>query len=133
MSSRPRPGRAGAARAHLLLTGRVQGVHFRSTGQRRARALRLAGWARNLPDGRFEAVAEGDPRALARFVAWCGRGPEDALVRLMDVTFAPATGAPTPFIVRVGPGEDPPHGPGRSGRPGGGPPPIVRVRVSPRR
>lgn len=116
-------------RAHVLLIGRVQGVRFRVLAQRRANALGLVGWARNRPDGRFEAVAEGDVRMLARFLAWCRRGPARAVVRRVDLRIGPATGRLTRFGVRAAPGEDPPGVPLRSdlrpGRHAG----AVRVRV----
>ncbi len=44
-------------RAHILVSGHVQGVFFRDNTQRWAAGLNLAGWVRNLPDGRVEAVA----------------------------------------------------------------------------
>ncbi|MBI5367263.1 MAG: acylphosphatase, partial [Planctomycetes bacterium] len=47
------------ARAHVLVAGRVQGVCFRACTREEARRLGVAGWVRNLPDGRVEAVFEG--------------------------------------------------------------------------
>jgi acylphosphatase len=46
----------------------------------------VAGWCRNLPDGRVEAVFEGDPRAVEAAVTWCRGGPSSALVTSVDVT-----------------------------------------------
>ncbi len=47
--------------------------------------LGISGWARNLPDGRVEIVAEGDPEALDKFVEWCRHGPPDARVTAVEV------------------------------------------------
>ena len=49
--------------------GHVQGVGFRWWTRARARELGLAGWARNLDDGRVEVVAEGDPERCAALLA----------------------------------------------------------------
>jgi acylphosphatase len=62
----------------------VQGVFFRQSTETLARKLGLVGWVRNLPDGRVEAIAEGDADALARLVAFCQHGPPAA--RVDDVT-----------------------------------------------
>ncbi|NUQ35311.1 MAG: acylphosphatase [Planctomycetaceae bacterium] len=48
-------------RAHVFYSGVVQGVYFRGTAQEIARRYSVSGWVRNLPDGRVEMVAEGEP------------------------------------------------------------------------
>ena len=58
----------------------MQGVWFRHTCADRSRQLHLAGWVRNCPDGRVEAVFEGDGPTVANMVAWCHHGPERATV-----------------------------------------------------
>lgn len=55
-------------RRRYLFRGRVQGVGFRMTTRRIARAYPVAGYVRNLPDGRVEVVAEGEPEALDAFI-----------------------------------------------------------------
>ncbi len=67
-------------RLHLLISGRVQGVCFRAAARRQARTLNLAGYARNLPDGRVEIAAEGEEVSLRSFLRWAGRGPSGARV-----------------------------------------------------
>ena len=71
------------ARLHLFVSGRVQGVFFRGAAADEARTLALAGWVRNLPDGRVEIVAEGHRRALNALAAWAHNGPPAA--RVSDV------------------------------------------------
>lgn len=59
----------------LLVSGRVQGVGFRAFVAEAAGRLGLAGWVRNLADGRVEVLAEGTPGALDALAAACARGP----------------------------------------------------------
>jgi acylphosphatase len=79
-------------RAHLLIDGRVQGVYYRESARQAATALGVTGWARNLPDGRVEAMAEGPREAVERLIAWCHQGPPAAHVTGVDVTWSEATG-----------------------------------------
>ena len=67
-------------RAHVLLEGKVQGVFFRSEIKRRAVNLDLKGWVRNLPDGKVEAVFEGQRESVVTIVEFCIRGPMNAIV-----------------------------------------------------
>ena len=73
--------RDGWMTARFLVAGQVQGVGFRWFVARHARALGLAGYARNLADGRVEVVANGDEAALAAARdAAQRRGPANAHV-----------------------------------------------------
>jgi acylphosphatase len=63
----------------------VQGVFFRDTCEREARAAGVAGWVRNRWDGAVEAAFEGSADAVERMVAWCRRGPPRATVTSVDV------------------------------------------------
>jgi len=56
-------------RRRVFYSGRVQGVGFRFTAQHTARDFPVAGWVRNLPDGRVELVAEGDKKEVDAFLA----------------------------------------------------------------
>ena len=67
-------------RYRILVSGRVQGVFFRDTCRRLAREQGVAGWVRNLPDGRVEAVFEGLADDVARLVEWARNGPRLAVV-----------------------------------------------------
>jgi acylphosphatase len=72
-------------RVHVFVSGMVQGVFFRHETRRRAAAAGLAGWVRNIPDGRVEAVFEGPEDAVEEMVAWCRHGPEGADVAEVGV------------------------------------------------
>ncbi len=63
-----------------LVAGQVQGVGFRYFVQRRAAALGLTGWVRNLPDGRVEVLGQGPDEALAELARALGHGPQRAIV-----------------------------------------------------
>ncbi len=67
-------------RYRVLISGRVQGVFFRDTCRRLAEQNGVAGWVRNLPDGRVEAVFEGPAENVRRLVDWAHRGPRLAVV-----------------------------------------------------
>ncbi len=71
---------ADKARVHVVIEGRVQGVFFRASTRDEARARGLGGWVRNLPDGRVEAVFEGDKAVVENMLAWCRQGPPYAYV-----------------------------------------------------
>jgi acylphosphatase len=79
-------------RLQLFVSGRVQGVFFRGSTEAVARHLGVKGWVRNLPDGRVEVLAEGPREALDELAAWCGRGPSDAFVEKLEVTWSDSAG-----------------------------------------
>jgi acylphosphatase len=72
-------------RAHIVVSGRVQGVAFRYYTQRWASSLSLTGWVRNRPDGKVEAVAEGDEAGLQDLIGRMKAGPPMAQVDVLDV------------------------------------------------
>ena len=86
-------------RYRVLVSGRVQGVFFRDTCRRVAEEHGVAGWVRNLPDGRVEAVFEGLPEAVDALVAWCHEGPPRARVRSVE-RLDELPGAESGFAVR---------------------------------
>jgi acylphosphatase len=73
-------------RVHVLISGVVQGVFFRSNTFKRAKKLGLKGFVRNTPDGRVEAVFEGDEKAVEEILKFCNRGPLGASVENVEVT-----------------------------------------------
>ncbi|WP_345702088.1 acylphosphatase [Kitasatospora terrestris] len=80
-------------RRRVLVSGLVQGVFFRDTCRREAAGAGVAGWVRNLPDGRVEAAFEGEPEAVERMIAWCRRGPSRAVVGDVRVSDEEPSGA----------------------------------------
>ena len=75
------------ARAHVYVSGRVQGVFFRAETADLADRFGLGGWVRNLPDGRVEALFEGEKEDVEKAVEFCRRGPPGAYVRHLDVNW----------------------------------------------
>lgn len=73
----------------FTIFGRVQGVGFRYFAEDHALVENLAGHVRNLPDGRVEAVAEGEEDSVLRFERAMRRGPRSAFVERVDVETIP--------------------------------------------
>jgi acylphosphatase len=78
-------------RAHVWISGRVQGVSFRWYTQRKALELGLTGWVQNLWDGRVEAVFEGPERNVRQAVQWCHTGSPSAWVENVQVSYEGAS------------------------------------------
>jgi acylphosphatase len=76
----------------FLVSGHVQGVGFRWFAHEAARREGLSGLVRNQPDGRVEAVVEGDREAVERFEAAIRRGPSRARVADVEVDSIPPSG-----------------------------------------
>lgn len=74
---------SSSVRRRVVVSGRVQGVWFRDSCRKRAELEGLAGWVRNLPDGRVEASFEGEVTAVDALVDWCREGPR--LAQVSDV------------------------------------------------
>jgi acylphosphatase len=89
------------SRAHVFISGRVQGVNFRWYTQRKAQELGLTGWVRNLWDGRVEAVFEGEENAVRRAVEWCHRGERPAWVEQVEVDYQEPAGEFSSFRIRA--------------------------------
>ncbi len=76
---------ANEERAHVFVSGRVQGVSFRDATRSQAEQIGLSGWVRNTQDGRVEAVFEGEPDAVRQMIDWCESGPSSADVEDVSV------------------------------------------------
>ncbi|MEE2829198.1 MAG: acylphosphatase [Myxococcota bacterium] len=84
-----------------MVSGRVQGVWFRASTQQRARSLGLAGWVRNLPDGRVELVARGRRELLGELLDWVREGgPPRGQVDSVDEDWDWEEGEMTDFVIR---------------------------------
>jgi len=84
----------------LLIGGRVQGVGFRMFAAARASAEGIHGYARNLADGRVEALIEGDDEAVDRVELALRRGPAHAHVESVEVEEVQPTHRATGFSTR---------------------------------
>jgi acylphosphatase len=74
-------------RAHVWVSGRVQGVYFRAYAEDEAAFRKVAGWIRNAPDGRVEAVFEGAAASVEAMIQWCHRGSPASRVTGVEVTW----------------------------------------------
>ena len=75
------------ARCHVFVSGKVQGVFFRANTRDLALLLGINGFVRNLPDGRVEAVFEGDKEKIEKMIEFCKEGPPGAIVEKIDVNW----------------------------------------------
>ncbi|MGD2181100.1 acylphosphatase [Lusitaniella coriacea] len=78
--------------AHVWISGTVQGVGYRYSTAIQAKQLGVRGWVRNLPDGRVEAMFEGDRAQVEQMINWCNRGPSAAVVQNIEVEWEQASG-----------------------------------------
>ena len=79
-------------RARILISGLVQGVFFRREITEQARILGIRGRVKNLPDGRVEAIAEGEKARLDALIEFCHIGPRGASVRSVQVEWLDLSG-----------------------------------------
>jgi len=88
------------ARAHLIISGRVQGVYFRAETQRAALRIGVTGWVRNKRDGTVEAEVEGSSKDVGALIEWCKRGSPLSKVDRVDVAWKDYQGGWDTFEVR---------------------------------
>lgn len=74
-------------RAHVYISGDIQGVFFRDSTRQKANELDLNGWVKNMPDGRVEALFEGTSNAVREMLDWCKEGPTQATVEDVDAEY----------------------------------------------
>lgn len=72
-------------RIHLVISGAVQGVSFRTSTMKEALRLNLTGWVKNCSDGSVETVAEGEEDKVEEFILWCHQGPSLAKVESLKI------------------------------------------------
>jgi acylphosphatase len=87
-------------KAHVFISGNVQGVFYRSETKYKANKHHMNGWVRNLPDERVEAVFEGEEEDVTRLVEFCRTGPTNARVNRVNVTWEPYSGEYDSFEIR---------------------------------
>ena len=87
------------ARAHILISGRVQGVFFRVYTQRAAQEREIIGWVMNTRDGRVEAVLEGEKEKVEDMIRWCHQGSPHSRVTQVSVDWEEYTGEFDDFSV----------------------------------
>ncbi|MBI5681256.1 MAG: acylphosphatase [Methanobacterium sp.] len=79
-------------RAHVIVSGRVQGVYFRGKTRNEAKKHGVNGWVRNLPDGRVDAMIEGEMDNVEGLIDFMGRGPSYAKVTDLKLEWLEYTG-----------------------------------------
>jgi len=75
------------ARVHVIVSGKVQGVFFRQKTKQVALSLDVKGWIQNLPNGKVEAVFEGDEPAVKALIDYCYHGPSSARVDNVEANY----------------------------------------------
>lgn len=87
-------------RAHLFISGKVQGVGYRIFMSEVALTLELTGWVMNVPDTRLEAVFEGDKKSIEAAIKKCAEGIPSAVVTGVDVNWEEGPEDITAFMIR---------------------------------
>lgn len=90
----------GRARLTMRIRGRVQGVMYRVSAADEARGMGITGYARNMPDGCVEIVAEGRIDNLRMLAAWAQLGPPGAQVSDVEEAWSDSRDEFTGFMVR---------------------------------
>ncbi|NIO22665.1 MAG: acylphosphatase [Candidatus Aenigmarchaeota archaeon] len=88
------------ARAHVWISGEVQGVFFRSHIRSQAMLREIRGWVKNLPDGRVEALFEGNKDRIEELLEFCKEGPTGADVNNVEVKWEKPTSGFREFDIR---------------------------------
>jgi len=87
-------------RAHLLISGRVQGVAFRYYTQDIAQGLGVRGWVRNCWDSKVEIIVEGEDEKVKKLISWCYQGPGSAIVEKVGIEWGKYRGEFNSFAIR---------------------------------
>ncbi len=87
-------------RAHILVSGRVQGVFFRSETKREADKRGVKGWVRNLHDGRVEVVLEGEEDVVKKIIVFFRKGPSYAWIKDVEVKWEDCKGEFRSFRIK---------------------------------
>lgn len=87
-------------RVHVFVSGLVQRVFFRENTRQVATTLELFGWIKNLPDGRVEAIFEGEKEKIEEILEWLRKGPRRARVDDIETQWEDFKGEFEKFEVR---------------------------------
>jgi acylphosphatase len=87
-------------RAHIIVSGMVQGVFFRYTMKQVASRYNACGWVKNLPEGQVEAVLEGNPSDVKEIIEWARQGPSGAVVKDIEVKWENYSGEFRDFSIK---------------------------------
>jgi acylphosphatase len=87
-------------RAHILVSGRVQGVFFRVKTRYEAMKRNVTGWVRNKSGGQVEAIFEGKREDVEKLIDFCRNGPPSARVTDIDVQWEEYRGEFNAFNIR---------------------------------
>lgn len=85
--------------AHVIVTGRVQGVYYRVSMTQEAHNLGVTGWVKNRPDGAVEAVIEGKREKVVKLIDWCRQGPPASQVTDLQVKWEDFRGEYQDFCI----------------------------------
>ena len=86
----------------MFVGGHVQGVFFRLQAKHNADRHDVKGWVRNLPDGRVEAMFEGEKEAVEALIEFCKHGPSGARVTKVNLRWKLYTGEFDRFRIKYG-------------------------------
>ena len=87
-------------RAHIFVSGKVQGVFYRESTKKKAERLGVLGWIKNLRDGRVEAIFEGDKGNVEEMVNWARKGPIWAKIEALELIWDDYQGEFKGFEIR---------------------------------
>jgi acylphosphatase len=87
------------SKAHVFVSGNVQGVFFRSETKYKADKHHVTGWIRNIPDGRVEATFEGEEEDVRKLIEFCRTGPPAARINTVTITWQRYAGDYTSFEI----------------------------------
>lgn len=90
----------GMARAHVIVSGLVQGVFFRANTRDKAKKLVVKGWVKNRSDGKVEALFEGEEGAVKAMIEFCKKGPPSAIVEKVEVKWEKYGGEYKDFTIK---------------------------------
>lgn len=71
--------------AHLIISGKVQGVFYRASCQEAAQRFGLKGWVKNLSTSEVEVLVQGEKEKIKKLIEWCKKGPSKAVVSEVKV------------------------------------------------